>query len=85
MLVCVRVCACVCVWAPPHLLVPVLPEPHHLVDDALERGEEGGVQLALHVHDAAAAPHGRGGADGPRVRRRVALSTHRAGLLLPRV
>lgn len=61
-----------------HLLVPVLPEPHHLIDDALQRGQQRGVQLPLHVHDAAAAPHGRRGSDGPRVGRR-------AGLLLPRV
>ena len=48
-----------------YLLVPVLPEPDHLVDDAFQGGQQRRVQLPLHVHDAAAAPHGGRGSDGP--------------------
>jgi hypothetical protein len=48
-----------------YLFVPVLSEPDHLVDDAFQGGQEGGVQLPLHVHDPAAAPHGRCRSDGP--------------------
>lgn len=65
--------------------MPVLPEPDHLVHDALQRGKQGGVELTLHVHDPAAAPHGSGGTDGARVRRRVGLGSRRTGLLLARV
>lgn len=68
-----------------HLFMPVLPEPHHLVHDALQGGEQGWVQLPLHVHDPATAPHWGSGPNrpwvgGPRVR----LSPHWTGLLLSR-
>lgn len=68
-----------------YLLVPVLSEPHHLVHNALQRWEQCGVQLSLHVHDAAAAPHGCRGPDGAWIWCRVALSSHWARLLLSRV
>lgn len=68
-----------------HLFMPVLPEPHHLVHDALQRGEQRGMQLPLHVHDPAAAPHGGGGPDGPWVRGPgMRLCPDWAGLLLSR-
>lgn len=67
----------------PHLFVPVLPEPHHLVHDALQGGEQGRVELSLHVHDPAAAPHWGCGPDGTGVRASgVWLRPHRTGLLL---
>ena len=50
-----------------HLLVPALPEPNHLVDDALERRQQRRVEVAQGVHDLAAPPHLRVGADRPRV------------------
>lgn len=65
--------------------MPVLSEPDHLVHDALQRGEQGGVELTLHVHDPAAAPHGSSGTDGTRVGRRVGLGSRRTGLLLARI
>lgn len=43
-----------------------------LVHDALERGEHGGVDLALQLHDLGAAPHGQRGLDGARLARRAA-------------
>lgn len=68
-----------------HLFMPVLPEPHHLVHDTLQRGEQSGVQLPLHVHDPAAAPHWSGGTYRSRVRGpRVRLGPHWTGLLLSR-
>lgn len=42
-----------------------------LVHDALERGEHGGVDLALQLHDLGAAPHGQRGLDGARLARRA--------------
>ena len=47
-----------------NFFIPVLPEPDHLVNDPLEAGEDGGVEVALHVHDLAAHPHGGSGLDG---------------------
>jgi len=49
----------------PHLLVPVLAKPDHLIDDALQRRQQRGMEVPLHVHDPAAAPHRGGGADRP--------------------
>lgn len=48
-----------------YLFVPVLSEPDHLVDDAFQGRQEGGVELPLHVHDSAAAPHRRCCSYGP--------------------